>query len=173
MVEVSGMSSMSPMGGINPGVSQNLCEVISNKKIGAYHHISLAAPAIAEHAKPGNFVAISVGDVRTSMLLRRSFAIYQTVPRGPFGGTLEIIVAPNGPGSTWISERQPHEKLDVVGPLGNQYVHSWWVAAMARRHFSRSQRRSVRKTLALIWLSAQALLNEFLRPLKVSARYIH
>jgi dihydroorotate dehydrogenase electron transfer subunit len=121
MVEVSGMANMSPMGGINPGVSQNLCEVISNKKIGAYHHITLAAPAIAEHAKPGNFVAINVGDVRSSMLLRRSFAIYQTVPRGPFGGTLEIIVAPHGPGSTWISERQPHEKLDVVGPLGNAF----------------------------------------------------
>lgn len=106
---------------INPDVTQSECEVISNRKVGAYHHLTLAAPAIAEHAKPGNFLAISIGDMKSSMLLRRSFAIYQTVPRGPFGGTVEIIVAPHGPGSTWITQRAPHEKLDVVGPLGNAF----------------------------------------------------
>jgi dihydroorotate dehydrogenase electron transfer subunit len=41
--------------------------------------------------------------------------------RGPFGGTLEIIVAPHGPGSSWIAERAPHERLNVVGPLGNAF----------------------------------------------------
>lgn len=97
------------------------CEVISNRKVGAYHHITLAAPGIAEHARPGNFVAISVGDSRSSMLLRRSFAIYQSVARGPFGGTIEIIVAAHAAGSTWISERAPHEKLNVVGPLGSAF----------------------------------------------------
>ena len=106
---------------INPDVTQSECEVISTRKVGAYHHLTLAAPAIAEHAKPGNFLAISIGDMKSSMLLRRSFAIYQTVPRGPFGGTVEIIVAPHGPGSTWITQRAPHEKLDVVGPLGNAF----------------------------------------------------
>lgn len=124
MVKVRGLANVNAMGasgGINPEVSQSQCEVISNKRVGAYHHITLAAPTIAEHARPGNFVAISVGDMRSSMLLRRSFAIYQTVPRGPFGGTLEIIVAPHGPGSTWITQREPHEKLDVVGPLGNAF----------------------------------------------------
>ena len=124
MVTVRGLANVNAMGasgGINPEVSQSQCEVISNKRVGAYHHITLAAPTIAEHARPGNFVAISVGDMRSSMLLRRSFAIYQTVPRGPFGGTLEIIVAPHGPGSTWITQREPHEKLDVVGPLGNAF----------------------------------------------------
>lgn len=97
------------------------CEVVSNRKVGAYHHLTLAAPGIAEIARPGNFVAISVGDSRTSMLLRRSFAIYQSMSRGPFGGTIEIIVAPHAPGSTWIAQRAPHEKLNVVGPLGNAF----------------------------------------------------
>ena len=106
---------------LSPHVIQTDCEVISNRKVGAYHHLTLAAPGIAEHAKPGNFVAISVGDSRSSMLLRRSFAIYQSTGRGPFGGTLEIIVAPHGAGSAWIAERQAHEKLNVVGPLGNAF----------------------------------------------------
>lgn len=89
--------------------------------MGAYHHLTLAAPGIAESAKAGNFVAISVGDSRTSMLLRRSFAIYQATNRGPFGGTIEIIVAPHHEGSTWIANRAAHERLNVVGPLGNAF----------------------------------------------------
>lgn len=97
------------------------CEVISNRRVGAYHHLTLSAAGIAERARPGNFVAISVGDNRTSMLLRRSFAIYQSTSRGPFGGTIEIIVAPHGPGSTWIAEREPHQRLNIVGPLGNAF----------------------------------------------------
>ena len=116
-----GLENMAGASGINPDVVQRECEVISNKKVGAYQHLTLAAPEIAEHAKPGNFLGISVGDERSSMLLRRSFAIYQTVPRGPFGGTVEIIVAPHNAGSTWISKREPHEKLNVVGPLGNAF----------------------------------------------------
>ena len=97
------------------------CEVLSNRKVGAYHHLTLAAPGIADNVRPGNFVAINVGDSKSSMLLRRSFAIYQSTSRGPFGGTIEIIVAPHGSGSTWIAQRPVHEKLNVVGPLGNAF----------------------------------------------------
>lgn len=100
---------------------QSDCEVVSNRKVGAYQHLTLAAPGIAEQVRPGNFVAISVGDSRTSMLLRRSFAIYQSTSRGPFGGTIEIIVAPHGEGSSWIAHRPAHERLNVVGPLGNAF----------------------------------------------------
>ncbi len=109
------------MSGLSSVTMQAECEVVSNRRVGAYHHLTLSAPGIAEHAKPGNFVAISVGDARTSMLLRRSFAIYQTMARGPFGGTVEIIVAAHGAGSSWIAERAPHERLNVVGPLGNAF----------------------------------------------------
>lgn len=108
------------MSGVH-GALQSECEVVSNRKVGAYHHLTLAAPGIAEQVRPGNFVAISVGDMKTSMLLRRSFAIYQSTSRGPFGGTIEIIVAPHGDGSTWIAQRPAHEKLNVVGPLGNAF----------------------------------------------------
>ena len=108
------------MSGVHTPI-QSECEVVSNRKVGAYHHLTLAAPGIAEQVRPGNFVAISVGDNKTSMLLRRSFAIYQSTSRGPFGGTIEIIVAPHGEGSTWIAQRPPHERLNVVGPLGNAF----------------------------------------------------
>ena len=100
---------------------QTQCEIISNTRVGAYHHITLSADKISERAKPGNFIGISVGDEKSSMLLRRSFAIYQASGRGPFGGTIEIIVAAHGPGTRWLVNRAPHEKIDVVGPLGNSF----------------------------------------------------
>lgn len=109
------------MNSIQNSPIQSDCEVISNRRVGAYHHLTLAAAGVAERARPGNFVAISVGETSTSMLLRRSFAIYQSTSRGPFGGTIEIIVAPHGPGSSWIAKREPHERLNVVGPLGNAF----------------------------------------------------
>lgn len=100
---------------------QTQCEVISNKRVAAYHHITLSADKISERAKPGNFIAISVGHEKSSMLLRRSFAIYQASGKGPFGGTIEIIVSANGPGTRWLVNRTAHEKIDVVGPLGNSF----------------------------------------------------
>jgi dihydroorotate dehydrogenase electron transfer subunit len=100
---------------------QTQCEIISNKRVGAYHHITLSADKISERAKPGNFIGISVGDEKSSMLLRRSFAIYQASGRGPFGGTIEIIVSAHGAGTRWLVNRAPHEKIDVVGPLGNSF----------------------------------------------------
>ncbi len=109
------------MSAINHHPIQADCEIVSNRRVGAYQHLTLSAPGIAEQARPGNFVAISVSDPTTSMLLRRSFAIYQTTSRGPFGGTIEIIVAPHGAGSTWIAHRPAHERLNVVGPLGNAF----------------------------------------------------
>ena len=36
-------------------------EVLSVKKIGAYRHLTLVAPGIADRYRPGTFVAVSVG----------------------------------------------------------------------------------------------------------------
>ena len=88
------------MSTINKNAQQIAAEIISNKKVGAYHHIVFAVGDIASHVKPGNFVAISVGGENSSMVLRRAFAIYRTIDRGATGGALEIVVAPHGSGST-------------------------------------------------------------------------
>lgn len=63
------------MSGINKRAQQQDVEIISNKKVGAYHHIVFAVGDMASYAKPGNFVAISVGGSGSSMILRRAFAI--------------------------------------------------------------------------------------------------
>jgi len=62
-----------------------------------------AAGEMAAAARPGNFVAISVGGTNSSMILRRAFAVYRASDRGQYGGTIELVVAPHGQGSKWLT----------------------------------------------------------------------
>lgn len=57
---------------INKNAVQMSAEVISNKKVGPYHHMVFAVGDMAVHCRPGNFVAISVGGSHSSLILRRA-----------------------------------------------------------------------------------------------------
>jgi dihydroorotate dehydrogenase electron transfer subunit len=96
------------------------CEVLSNRRSGAYFSLTLVAPDIAEHAKPGQFVEIAVPEGREFML-RRPFSIHQASRRGGWAGTLEIVFDAVGPGTEWLSESKAHDTLDVIGPLGRAF----------------------------------------------------
>jgi dihydroorotate dehydrogenase electron transfer subunit len=109
------------MSGINKRAQQQDVEIISNKKVGAYHHIVFAVGDMASYAKPGNFVAISVGGSGSSMILRRAFAIYRASDRGKYGGTIELVVAPHGQGSRWLTSLEIHDHVNMVGPLGTHF----------------------------------------------------
>ena len=80
-----------------------------------------AVGEIAQYSRPGNFVAIAVGGLNSSMILRRAFAIYRVNEKSATGGTLELVVAAHGSGSRWLSERSIGEKVDLVGPLGTSF----------------------------------------------------
>ncbi len=80
-----------------------------------------AAGEMAAHAKPGNFVAISVGGTGSSMILRRAFAIYRASDRGQYGGTIELVIAPHGQGSKWLTSLEIHDRVNMVGPLGTHF----------------------------------------------------
>lgn len=97
-------------------------EVLDVRRAGAYFVLSLTAPGIAEDARPGHFVTVGMGGLESSMLLRRAFAIHQVQSRGVYGGTLEIVVAPHGLGSRWLTERRRHDRLSIVGPLGKPFA---------------------------------------------------
>ena len=107
--------------GINKNATQMMAEIVSNKRVGAYNHIVFAVGDIASHAKPGNFVAIAVGGPNSAMVLRRAFAIYRTFDKGSNGGLLEIVVAPHGTGSTWLTNQLPGFKVDLIAPLGTAF----------------------------------------------------
>ena len=97
-------------------------EVLSVRRAGDYHQLTLVAPGVAEQVRPGHFVALAVGGEDTSMLLRRAFSVYRTQDRGVYGGTVEIVVAEHGRGTRWLSRVRQHDALDVVGPLGKPFA---------------------------------------------------
>lgn len=97
-------------------------EVLDVRKVGAYVALSLTAPGISDQIRPGHFVTFGIGGEESSMLLRRSFAVYQVQSRGVYGGTIDVVISPHGKGTRWLADRRRHDVLDVVGPLGNPFT---------------------------------------------------
>jgi dihydroorotate dehydrogenase electron transfer subunit len=93
-------------------------EIFAVQNLGEYTLFTVVAPKIAERARPGQFLTVSVGGPDTSMPLRRAFAIYDAKPGAEFAGTVQFVVAPHGRGTHWILEQQPGARFDLVGPLG-------------------------------------------------------
>jgi dihydroorotate dehydrogenase electron transfer subunit len=106
---------------VSAGVVQVAGELIATRRAGAYHHLTLVAPGVAELAHPGQFVALAVGGPTSAHLLRRCFSIHKVKPSGTYGGTVDVVVAAHGPGTRWLTELRPHDAVDVVGPLGRPF----------------------------------------------------
>jgi dihydroorotate dehydrogenase electron transfer subunit len=93
-------------------------EIFAVNRIGEYVVFTVVAPGIAQQARPGQFLTVSVGGANSAMPLRRAFAIYDFTPGTEFAGTVQFVVAARGPGTTWLVERPVGSRLDLVGPLG-------------------------------------------------------
>jgi dihydroorotate dehydrogenase electron transfer subunit len=114
---VDGSAPSGPRG----NVVQVVGELIATRRVGAYQHLTFVAPGIAELARPGQFVALAVGGETSANLLRRCFSIHKVSPSGTYGGTVDIVVAAHGPGTTWITRLALHDEVDIVGPLGKPF----------------------------------------------------
>ena len=70
-------------------------EILSTRKVGAYHSLTLVAPEIAERS-PG---AVPRGEDAggREFLLRRHLSVHQASRRGGWAGTLELVVDPSAP----------------------------------------------------------------------------
>jgi dihydroorotate dehydrogenase electron transfer subunit len=97
-------------------------EVLNARRLGAYHAITLVAPEVAERVRPGQFVSVAMPEGR-AFLLRRHFSVHQSSRRGGWGGTLEFVFDPKGPGTSWLAEVKAHQFLDVIGPLGRAFAY--------------------------------------------------
>lgn len=106
---------------MSAGVVQVTGELISTRRVGAYHHLTVVAPGLAEHASPGQFVALAVGGPTSATLLRRCFSIHRVKPSGTYGGTVDVVVSAVGAGTQWLTSLRPHDPVDVVGPLGRPF----------------------------------------------------
>ena len=126
-------------------------EVLSIRRVGAYHQLTLVAPGVAEQVRPGHFVALAVGGETSAHLLRRAFSVYRTQDRGVYGGTVDIVFAEHGPGTRWLAHVRQHDSIDVVGPLGKALcaaqrtgaVHfgGWWLRQCSAVHAGRTATR--------------------------------
>lgn len=100
-------------------------EIFAVRPVGAYTELTVICPGIAGGFQPGQFVGVSVGappgDVTSSMLLRRSFAISGGTPTAAYAGTISFVVATVGAGTRWLVDRQPGQRLDLIGPLGRPF----------------------------------------------------
>jgi dihydroorotate dehydrogenase electron transfer subunit len=104
-----------------PAAVQVEGRVLTVRRSGHYHVLSIAVPGIADVAKPGQFVTIAVGGENSSMLLRRAFSIASVDDRSAYGGVIEIVVSGDGPGTKWLVNRHRDDHLNLVGPLGKPY----------------------------------------------------
>jgi len=100
---------------------RELCEVLERRRVGAYQALTLVAPRIAEHARPGQFVHVLAGQDR-SFPLRRPFSIHRVErPRAGLGA-VEIVFDVVGAGTLALSRLRPHDVVDVLGPLGRPFT---------------------------------------------------
>jgi len=79
--------------------------------------LTLSSPYISHKAKPGNFVHIRVGSTGNP-LLRRAFSIHSTdISKGRFDILFRVV----GKGTELLSQVNPGEVLDILGPVGNSF----------------------------------------------------
>lgn len=95
------------------------CEVLTRRREGAYWYLSFSGREIAERARPGQFVNLAVEAPGT--LLRRPFSIARVSSKGPYAGTIDVVFDAHGPGTRWLTTLEPHDVLDVIGPLGTPF----------------------------------------------------
>jgi len=93
--------------------------VLTVRQVGAYHAMTLVAPAVAERFRPGQFVALAVGGEHTGRLARRCFVVYEV--KSDYGGTVEFVFADTEPGTAWLAGRRARDTVDIIGPLGRPF----------------------------------------------------
>lgn len=105
------------------GVCQVQARVVATRREGAYQYMTFAAPGVPGLARPGQFVALTVGGDTSGLLLRRSFSIHAASPATEEGeeDILDLVIAPHAPGTEWLTSREVGDTVDLVGPLGRPF----------------------------------------------------
>jgi dihydroorotate dehydrogenase electron transfer subunit len=117
------------------GLVDVTAEVVANRRLSDdYNVLALAAPEIAAHAAPGQFVMLKPA-AGFDPLLRRPFSIFEVV-RDATGAPIGISVLNKriGPTTKLLYEAEPGGHIACLGPLGrpftvvNRPVEGWMVA---------------------------------------------
>ena len=109
--------------------------VISNVRLTSeYNVLSLAAPEVAEHAAPGQFVMVKTTP-GLDPLLRRPFSIFEILRDSAGTPTgVSLLNKRVGVGTSLLYKAQPGDRIDCLGPLGKPFEpvrppsEAWMVA---------------------------------------------
>lgn len=94
-------------------------KVVQNKQvIPDYYCMTLDAPAIAEQAKPGQFLHVRCGSTYDP-LLRRPISIHGVDRQA---GEVSILYRVAGRGTALLAEHRLGEMISVIGPLGRGFT---------------------------------------------------
>ena len=93
--------------------------VLATRTVGAHQQLTLVAPGVGERARPGTFVAVTVGPEH---LGRRALWIRRVRPLGGHAATLDLVVEPRGPGTRWLAALPAGSPVEVTGPLGRPFA---------------------------------------------------
>jgi dihydroorotate dehydrogenase electron transfer subunit len=107
--------------------------VLFNRRLGpSYYEMGLGGNAVAQKARPGQFVMIRIPGA-SSPLLRRPFSIHRKWTRKNQSG-FSLLYKVVGECTTNLSEMKEGQNLEVLGPLGNHFallpkMKSLWLTA--------------------------------------------
>ena len=96
--------------------------VLSNQEVMPGTHLIWAEAAqCAAFARPGQFLMVRCDD-SCQRLLRRPLSLHSLIP-----DAVAILFKVVGPGTRWLAQRRPGDKLELLGPLGNGFrVEPGW-----------------------------------------------
>jgi dihydroorotate dehydrogenase electron transfer subunit len=77
--------------------------------------LRLAAPAIAAHATPGQFVHLRCDEL---LPMRRPMSIMRADPRR---GSIDVLYKTHGYGTALLARRRSDETLSLIGPIGQPF----------------------------------------------------
>lgn len=93
-------------------------EVVGNRAAGAFHLLTVRANGLGEQVRPGQFVLASVPEPR---LARRALWVHQVRRQGPHQ-LVDLVVSPQGPGTSWLAGLPEGGLLTLTGPLGRPFA---------------------------------------------------
>jgi dihydroorotate dehydrogenase electron transfer subunit len=95
-------------------------EITNKEKWSEWILLSLKSSKIAEQAEPGQFIMVKINDFFYP-LLRRPFSIHNILIKNNKPAEIEIFFQIVGIGTSFLSEKQIGEKLNIIGPLGKGF----------------------------------------------------
>lgn len=96
--------------------------VISNTRLSSdYNVLALAAPEIAAHVEPGQFVMLKAGNGHDP-LLRRPFSVFEVIKEDGRVVGLSVLSKRIGVSTSLLFDARPGDRVPCLGPLGRPFV---------------------------------------------------